>query len=141
MSDDFLENTVEMQMPVRTLLEADVQGTCVEWARRRGWWARKISSPANRALTDYVFGKMCWAEWIEFKKPGRCQKNKERGLSKDQIEEHEKMRAAGMRPVVFDNVDAFKEYMCKVEARIAKQDWALIASWRGLRAQGLEGLK
>lgn len=59
----------------RSLLERDIQEKCVDFARSKGYWARKFSSPANRSVPDYIFAKrlpnriVAWAE--EFKAPGK----------------------------------------------------------------------
>jgi hypothetical protein len=78
--------------PVK-LLEKDIQARCVSYARSRGYWARKFSSPGNRSVPDYIFGKevsrgkfVKWAE--EFKAPGK-------GSTDAQLEEQGLMRKAG----------------------------------------------
>ncbi len=107
-----------LEVPQAPLLESDVQESCVEWARRRGWWARKFSSPQNRAVVDYLFGKDTWVEFVEFKRP-KAKGVQPGELSADQLEEHKKMRECGMTPVVFDDFEAFKKYMTDVEKVIA----------------------
>jgi hypothetical protein len=111
----------------RDLLEADVQESCVKWARGRGWYARKFSSPQNRAVVDYVFGKDTWVEWVEFKKPKG--KRPAGQLSEDQAEEHKKMRECGMTPVVFDDVAAFKRYILKAEFEMSQRAGLCAVSW------------
>ena len=99
--------------PVKIVLERDLQKQCVGYMTRRGWWARKLSSPQNNGIMDYMFAKDMWVELVEFKKPGRC-KEKYRGLSPTQVEEHKAARAAGMLPIVMDNYDEFRIYMTAV---------------------------
>lgn len=93
------------------LLEKDVQGTCVTWARANGWWARKFSSPANRSVPDYLFAKRTavhgYADHVgdkfavEFKAPGKT-------ATEAQEEEIALMRKAGWDVYVIDDIDEFK---------------------------------
>ena len=41
----------------RKLLEKEVQKQCVDWARARGYWARKFSSQSQRSVPDYLFAR------------------------------------------------------------------------------------
>ncbi len=117
------------KVPQTPLLESDVQAKCVAWMRGRGWWARKFASDQNNSVPDYAFGKDTWVEWVEFKRPKA--KGVARGeLSKGQLEEHKKMRAAGMTPVVFDKVDDFKDYILNVEKIISNDQWRSIVDKR-----------
>ena len=99
------------------VLESDLQHAAVTWARARGWWARKLSSPQNNGIMDYMFAKDTWVELVEFKKPGNCKKPA-RGLSPTQIEEHKLARKAGNLPVVHDNLDQFKDFMLAAEEKL-----------------------
>jgi hypothetical protein len=45
---------------VKRLLEKDVQRMCVDWARARGYWARKFSSMTQNSVPDYLFAR----RWI-----------------------------------------------------------------------------
>jgi len=91
---------------VSRLLEKDIQKACVEWARSRGWWARKFSSPANRSVPDYLFairipGRSVKVA-VEFKAPGKTSTDA-------QIEEQEAMRLAGWQVWEIDSVVKFRE--------------------------------
>ena len=99
--------------PVKIVLERDLQKQCVGYMTRRGWWARKLSSPQNNGIMDYMFAKGTWVELVEFKKPGNCKKPY-RGLSPTQIEEHKAAQAAGNLPVVMDDYREFRAYMTAV---------------------------
>lgn len=59
---------------IRKVLEADLQKQCVEWARARGYWARKFSSISQRSVPDYLFAMRETITDLkfacEFKKPG-----------------------------------------------------------------------
>lgn len=98
----------------RKLLEKDVQKQCVEWARARGYWARKFSSMTQRSVPDYLFAReWCYREskhgndWayvkfaVEFKAPGKAS-------TEAQVEEHTAMRNAGWEVFVCDSFDDFK---------------------------------
>lgn len=41
----------------KPLLEAEIQKQCVDWARTRGYWARKFSSISQRSVPDYLFSR------------------------------------------------------------------------------------
>lgn len=101
---------------VRKLLEADVQKTCVDWARARGYWARKFSSIAQRSVPDYLFSKKSarLEEYgyvtaggtkikfaCEFKAPGKTSTDA-------QVDEQEAMRLAGWFVFECDNFLKFK---------------------------------
>jgi hypothetical protein len=93
----------------RKLLEKDVQKQCVDWARARGYWARKFSSIAQRSVPDYLFSRVdlygahrLFA--VEFKAPGKKP-------TEAQMDEMQKMREAGWEATWFDNVAEFKEYL------------------------------
>ena len=113
------EPIVERQRNVKVLLERDVQEACVAYARSRGYWARKFSSPSQRSVPDYLFGKkfhigdqwndydhqVVWAE--EFKAPDKHSTEK-------QLKEQALMRDHGWT-VITDtgtkgqaDIDAFK---------------------------------
>lgn len=92
MKDPFTD-TLTAQPIQRRLLERDIQKECVAYARRRGVWARKLSSTASRSLPDYLFSvQLCGGKqfvWVEeFKAP-------DKGPSVAQIEEQDAMVAAG----------------------------------------------
>lgn len=99
---------------VRKLLEADVQRQCVDWARARGYWARKFSSIAQRSVPDYLFSRewktrddkhgIDWATTkfaTEFKAPGKTSTDA-------QCDEQKAMRLAGWFVFECDNFERFK---------------------------------
>lgn len=110
---------------VRKVLEADLQGQCVDWVRRRGYWARKFSSISQRSVPDYLFGcayvldrtfkpGTCRIKFAcEFKKPGTKPKLLEKyGIkvmsTEAQYEEQAAMRLAGWFVFECDNFEKFK---------------------------------
>lgn len=115
---------------VRRLTEGKIQEACVAYARGKKYWARKFSSPSQRSVPDYLFGKnfdnyvdsatqkkgisVHWAE--EFKAPGKHPTDA-------QLEEQDKMVAAGWT-VYRDtgtqgqvDIDAFKRRIDELEKR------------------------
>jgi hypothetical protein len=96
----------------RKLLEKDIQSRCVDWARARGYWARKFSSMTSRSVPDYLFAKMHNDKRlkfvIEFKKPG--------GVStKAQEDEQLAMIHAGWMVLVCDSFEQFKWEVERIE--------------------------
>lgn len=97
---------------VRKLLEKDVQKQCVDWARARGYWARKFSSMTSTAEPDYLFAKP-WIKFAtEFKRPGGV-------ATEAQEEEHATMRLAGWFVFVCDSFDRFKKIVIAYEGEFA----------------------
>lgn len=106
---DFID---EVRKVVRKLLERDVQKSCVDWARKRGWWARKFRSQSQKSVPDYIFGKDGCTVFVEFKAPGKT-------ATKAQKEEHKAMADVGLMAHVIDDVMAFKGLFMNIENQIA----------------------
>ena len=87
--------------PKRKLLEADVQRQCVDWARARGYWARKFSSISQRSVPDYLFAKPGIKFACEFKAPGKIPTDQ-------QFDEMRAMEAAGWRVFFASSFEVFK---------------------------------
>lgn len=51
------ESAISLAPVKRKISETKLQKKCADWARARGWWARKFSSPANRSVPDYLLAK------------------------------------------------------------------------------------
>ena len=114
---DISEASVSCKVARRKLLERDVQKQCVDWARARGYWARKFSSQSQRSVPDYLFGRMITTAYdrytavesvqrklkfaCEFKAPGKTSTDA-------QYEEQEAMRLVGWFVFECDNFDKFK---------------------------------
>lgn len=99
----------------RKLLEKDVQKQCVDWARARGYWARKFSSMSQRSVPDYLFakeedfgfrGQLKFA--CEFKAPGKTSTDAQR-------DEQDAMRLAGWDVFECDNFERFKAMVQEIE--------------------------
>ena len=118
---------------VRKLLEKDVQKQCVDWARARGYWARKFSSQSQRSVPDYLFAagihyhppyRTKFA--CEFKRPDTPLKLIEKynvwAMSTEaQYEEQLAMRAAGWYVFECDNFETFKHQVVKaIEQEVAE---------------------
>jgi len=117
MKDPFLDE-IEPQVIQHKLLEKDIQTACVEWMRKRGYWARKFSSPGNRSVPDYLFAHIDFGMLaVEFKAPGKSSTDR-------QEDEQEKMRVSGWE-VWADvgsgkggDIEKFKRTVCLREAGI-----------------------
>ena len=81
--------------------EKATEGESKKWARNHGWWVRKFSSPAHRAVPDDVFLKDSVVWFIEFKKPGETP-------TEAQWEEIMKIRANGGNADWSDNLERTK---------------------------------
>lgn len=126
----------------RRLLEKDVQKDCVDWARRRGYWARKFSSQSQRSVPDYLFSRArgpipnrvcrfahaspgacycCGAAnamkfACEFKRPG-AKRDPITGLmsTEAQQDEQKAMRDTGWMVFECDDFEAFKQTVFEYE--------------------------
>lgn len=101
----------------RKLLEKDIQKTCVDWARARGYWARKFSSMTQRSVPDYLFAKI--VNWegrapiklkfaVEFKRPGETS-------TPNQVDEQKAMVAAGWLCLEISDFETFKYEVERME--------------------------
>lgn len=91
----------DWQETERPLLEKDIQGWSVDRARRARWWTRKFSAaPGRTSVPDYIFAKGGHVFFVEFKRPGKTATPKQK-------DEHEKMRAAGLKVYVCDTREQF----------------------------------
>ena len=91
--EDIFDENLQPQKVQKKLLEKNIQKTCIDFARAKGCWVRKFSSPANRSVPDYLIayigdsGKHVKIA-VEFKAPGKVS-------TKAQVEEQDLMEAAG----------------------------------------------
>lgn len=106
----------------RKLLEKDVQKQCADWARARGYWARKFSSQSQRSVPDYLFAKADgdFKFACEFKRPGTKRKTLNKYnvpimSTEAQNDEQEAMREAGWYVFECDNFEDFKRIVVKYE--------------------------
>ncbi|HEV2178316.1 MAG TPA: hypothetical protein VGU20_30960 [Stellaceae bacterium] len=104
----------------RRLLEKDVQKQCVDWARARGYWARKFSSQSQRSVPDYLFASAIHNApgyrtkfAVEFKAPGKNE-------TESQRDEIDAMRRAGWVVFVCDSFEVFKQQVEVVEKEVAE---------------------
>lgn len=99
---------------VKRVTEAKIQAQCVDWARKRGWWARKFSSVSQRSVPDYLFSRYCAGFVggiklaVEFKKPGEVS-------SDAQWQEQYDMWLAGWHVEECDNFEKFKRIILSLE--------------------------
>lgn len=84
------------------MLEAGVEIPVVRRAEAAGWFVRKVSWIGRKSAPDRVFAKSGRTVWIEFKRPGETP-------TLLQLEEHKRMRLAGMEVHVCDSaLDALR---------------------------------
>ncbi len=87
---------------VKHTLERDVQSACIRFARRKGAYCRKFSSPGNRSVPDYVIVYQGDVWFVEFKRPrGVC--------TQKQIDEQKAILEAGGEVWVVDSLYSFEE--------------------------------
>ena len=106
------------QKATRKLLEKDTQKQCVDWARARGYWARKFSSMTQNSVPDYLFAKTFSSGVFtadikfacEFKRPGKTPTEAQR-------DEMEAMRKAGWVVFWVSDVELFKHVVKNIEER------------------------
>lgn len=79
------------------MLERDVQGRCVAFARRLGVIAHKFSSEGKRHVPDYLFFYRGWLYLVEYKATGKSPRD-------GQVREIEIFRAQGFTVDVVDEV-------------------------------------
>lgn len=79
------------------MLEKKIEGKVVDYAKKKGCWVRKFTSPGTRAVPDRVFGYNGAVWFIEFKAEGK-------DATKLQKNEHAAMRKTGLRVYVVDSI-------------------------------------
>ena len=79
------------------MLEKKIEGKVVDYAKKKGCWARKFTSPGTRAVPDRIFGYNGVVWFIEFKSEGK-------DATKLQKSEHAEMRKTNLRVYVVDSV-------------------------------------
>lgn len=90
-------------------LERDIENRVCAYAKRKGCWVRKFTSPNNRGVPDRLFIYKRRVFFIEFKRKGR----KPTALQTKTIEE---MKSHGAEVYVIDNVQAGKELIDAIVA-------------------------
>jgi hypothetical protein len=101
------------QDPEKYALEADIEGPVVTYAKKRGFYAAKFTSPSNRSRPDRLFVRGPFAFFIEFKAPGET-------ATPSQQKEHEKIRKHSGLVFVIDNVERGKEVIDRMKNLIDK---------------------
>lgn len=79
------------------MLEKEIEAKVVDYAKKKGCWVRKFTSPGRRAVPDRVFGYNGCVWFIEFKAEGK-------DATKLQKDEHSEMRKNRMRVYVVDSI-------------------------------------
>ena len=95
----------DVPLPVqREPLEKEIQSSCIRWAREKGAYCRKFSSPANRSVPDYLVIYRGDVVLPEFKR------GEDTELTESQAEEHKAIQAAGGTTWKVGSVGQFKRY-------------------------------
>lgn len=89
-------------------LERDIEKAVKDYARKRGWIARKWSSPGNAGVPDDLFFREGVLVIIEFKKRGKKPTPKQRS-------EHRRLRNQGFEVHVIDNKEDGKALFDRYE--------------------------
>ena len=76
--------------------EKDIEKYVVAYARAKGVYARKFTSPAHRSVPDdlFIYGGLVW--FIEFKAPGKK-------ATENQLREMQKIEDVGVNTFVCDD--------------------------------------
>lgn len=116
-----ISEAVSVSKTVKRLPEKDVQKQCVDWARARGYWARKFSSMTQNSVPDYLFAAfgptdedtVCGPVKIKFACEFKAPRKKS---TPAQVDEQEAMRLAGWYVFECDNFERFKATVLAYEA-------------------------
>lgn len=102
MKDLFLDDVEPQAIDDSDPLESKIQKDCARIARRRGYWCRKFSSPANRSVPDHLFARWQYKDKfaVEFKR-------KDETSTEKQVDEQTLMREAGWDVYECDSVAKF----------------------------------
>lgn len=92
--------------------ERDIEKWAVRRAEKAGYWVRKFKAPGRRSAPDRIFARMGKPWWVEFKAT-------DEQPTELQLDEHAKMRAAGLTVYWTDSRDGFAFIMDMEDDR----DW------------------
>lgn len=92
--------------------ERDIESWAVRRAEKAGYWVRKFKAPGRRSAPDRIFAQLGRSWWVEFKATGEQP-------TELQLDEHRKMRAAGLTVYWTDSRDGFAFIM----AMEYQRDW------------------
>lgn len=94
----------------KTLNEAKVEAAVCTYARSKGIWTRKFSSPNNRGEPDRIFivPPTGVTFFVEFKRPGGAAKFPKNEHERNQQRKHHKIREAGGVVYLVDDIAAGK---------------------------------
>lgn len=100
------------------------------WSKQRaiqlGWWVRKFTSPATRAVPDDIFAKGGRVFFVEFKAPGQIP-------TPAQVAEHREMQRNGLTVYVVSATEDFEKIMAveNMEAELAptRSGWDMVREY------------
>ena len=93
------------------MLERHIEARVVDYAKKKGCYVRKFTSPGRRSVPDRIFAYKGQVWWIELKKEGE-------DATKLQKAEHAEMRKFGLRVYVADSVTKGKAIVDSEIARV-----------------------
>ena len=89
--------------------ESYVQSKLIDGLTRRGWWARKITSPSRNGIPDVVCARGGRVIWIEVKRDGD-----RKGPTRDEIREMRVMSEHGLECRVVTGRDEVNEFLSEI---------------------------
>ena len=89
--------------------ESYVQSKLIDGLTRRGWWARKITSPSRNGIPDVVAARDGRVIWIEVKRDGDTA-----GPTRDETREMRIMREHGLECRVVTGRDEVNEFLSEI---------------------------
>ena len=89
--------------------ESYVQSKLIDGLTRRGWWARKVTSPSRNGIPDVVAARDGRVIWIEVKRDGDTA-----GPTRDETREMRIMREHGLECRVVTGRDEVNEFLSEI---------------------------
>lgn len=91
------------------MAEKNIEQAVVEWAEKRGWYVRKLTSPGKRGAFDRIFFRRGVTALIELKQPGGT-------LSHHQTTELSRLREQKIPCLVAYSTDEAKRFLKALES-------------------------
>jgi hypothetical protein len=92
--------------------EAYVQSKLIDGLTKRGWWARKITSPSRNGIPDVVCARDGRVIWIEVKRDGD-----RKGPTRDEMREMRIMREHGLECRVVTGRDEVNKFLSEITGK------------------------
>lgn len=95
------------------MLEKHIEARVVVYAKGRGFYVRKFTSPSHRAVPDRILIKRGRVFFIEFKAPGKRE-------TPAQDREHRRLRTVDAPVYVIDDIKAGERLIDEIDAALPK---------------------